>query len=203
MAKNLYAVTHTTLVTAYSTAAVAAAAALEDGGVYRVVCTTNAWIRQGTSKLVTCATQANTVDTDFITITVAGVPVVYEFDKAGNGVTAGRVQVNISADTTAATVAARLRTAILANQTALTVTDPTNGTLIIDLPGSRSLTVTESVAHASFTVGTGVMQATAGAGSMLLIANIPVDLQGQLGGQLGVIRATADGSSVTTRMKAE
>ncbi len=108
------------------------------------------------SGLITCATKANLVDTDYMTIGDGiNVAKVYEFDTAGNGVTTGRVQVNVSTDTTAAQVAARLRTAILANQPALSVTDNADGTLTVthNWPGTGgNVTMTENVTHASFTV---------------------------------------------------
>lgn len=80
---------------------------------------------------------------------------VYEFDTAGDGVTAGRVLVDISGATTAAEVAAILRTAILANQPALSVTDNADGTLTIThrWPGTGgNVTMTETVTHAGHTV---------------------------------------------------
>ena len=105
---------------------------------------------------ITCATVANLADSDYMTIGDGiNPPVLYEFDVAGDGVTAGRVQVNVSADTTAAQVAARLRTAILANQPALSVTDNADGTLTVtsDIAGAHAnITITENVTHASFTV---------------------------------------------------
>jgi hypothetical protein len=179
---------------------VAAHTALAAAGDYQFASTTNCWIRQGTSKLVTCATKANMVDGETLVIVAGTSTKTYEFDVNGTGVTAGNVQVNISGATTAASVAVILRTAILANQTALTVTDPTNGTLIVDLPDSTSLTITDTVAHASFTIGTGIMQATAGTGSTFVPANYPVLLKGVLGGQLGVIQNAAGGTSSTTRV---
>jgi hypothetical protein len=172
-------------------------------GDYLLASSTNAYVRQGTALKITCATQANTDDNDNITITANGTAVIYEFDKAGDGVTAGRVQVNISADTTAATVAARLRTAILANQATLRVIDPTDGTLQVDLVDSRSLTITENVTHASFTVTAGVMQASGAAGSMLLPAGFPVLLKGAAGGQVGIIHDSADGVASVTRVQVE
>lgn len=117
------------------------------------------------SGLITCATVANLADTDYMTIgDGVSAPKLYEFDVAGNGVTAGRVQVNVSTDTTAAQVAARLRTAILANQPSLSVTDNANGTLTVTsllrgTPGN--VTMTENVTHASFTV-TGLSGGTLG-----------------------------------------
>lgn len=105
---------------------------------------------------ITCATQANTDDNDNVTIgDGVQAPKVYEFDKAGDGVTAGRVQVDISADTTAETVALRLKTAIEANQPLFTVT--TNGAGVVTLTHKiagtfANVTITEDVTHASFAV---------------------------------------------------
>lgn len=177
--------------------AAAAASALIDGIIYLFTSTTACWIRQGTSKLVTCIAKASMVDGETLTITVNGTAVVYEFDVNGTGVTAGRVQVNISdvGIATAANVAATLRTAIIANQTTIVVTDPANGTLFIDLPGSRGLTVVEAVADAGFTVGNGTVQATAGAGSMLVPAGVQVLIDGDHGGQVGVIQDVAGGKT--------
>ncbi len=79
---------------------------------------------------ITCTTKANYVDGETHTIGDGmSVAKVYEFDTNGGGVTAGRVQVNLNTDTTAAQVAARLRTAILANQPSIAVVDNGNGTL--------------------------------------------------------------------------
>ncbi len=104
---------------------------------------------------IVCATKANLVDTETLTIgDGVNPPVVYEFDVAGDGVTAGRVQVNVSTDTTATEVAARLETAIEANQPLLNVVN-TTGTLAITqkLAGTfANITITDTVAHASFTV---------------------------------------------------
>lgn len=102
--------------------------------------------------LITCVAFASLADTDFMTIADGHDPaVVYEFDTAGDGVTAGRVQVDVSGDTTAADVAATLHAAIVANQPALAAVDNADGT--VSLPsGDRVLTVTENVANAGFTV---------------------------------------------------
>lgn len=81
---------------------------------------------------ITCTTKANYVDGETHTIGDGmSIAKVYEFDVAGDGVTGGRVQVNISTDTTAAQVAARLRTAILANQPSLAVVDNADGSLAL------------------------------------------------------------------------
>lgn len=105
---------------------------------------------------ITCVAKASMVDTDFMTIGDGLTPAkVYEFDVAGNGVTGGRVQVNISTDTTAAQVAARLRTAILANQPALSVVDNADGTLSLQhnwLGSGGNVAMSENVANAGFLV---------------------------------------------------
>lgn len=105
---------------------------------------------------ITCVAKASLVDTDYITIGDGVTPAkLYEFDTAGDGVTAGRIQVDISTDTTAAQVAARLKTAIEANQPLFTVTDNADGTLTIThkIPGVvGNSTITENVANAGFLV---------------------------------------------------
>lgn len=108
------------------------------------------------SGLITCTTKANYVDTDYLTLGDGfTLPREFEFDTAGNGVTAGRVQVNISTDTTAAQVAARLRTAILATFAGLDVVDNGDGTLTLSnrWPGSGgNVAMSENVANAGHTV---------------------------------------------------
>ncbi len=167
---------------------------------YLFASSTNCWIRQGTGKLITCVAKASLVDTDFITVVLPMSTKVYEFDTAGNGVTTGRVQVNVSTDTTAAQVAARLRTALLANQTALEVTDNTDGTLTIMAP-DLIMTITETVANAGFLVAAATITATAADGSMFVPAQFSVAINGDHGPQVGVIRDTADGKASLTRCK--
>ncbi len=109
------------------------------------------------SPAITCLAKASYVDTDFMTIIDEyGLAKLFEFDTAGDGVTAGRIQVNISADTTAADVAARLVTAIVANCPWLTVLDNVDGT--IDLTHKRpgvagnEVIITDDVANAGHVV---------------------------------------------------
>jgi hypothetical protein len=166
--------------------------------LYLFTASTNCWIRQGTSKLLTCVAKASLADTDFITVALPTGTKVYEFDVAGNGVTAGRVQVNVSTDTTAATVAARLRTALLANQATLEVTDNTDGTLTIVAPDAV-MVLTETVANAGFTVAVAVVPTTAADGSMYVPAGFAVAVSGDQGPQLGVLRDAADGKASLTR----
>lgn len=104
--------------------------------------------------LITCVTNANMADTDFITIDTGISKKLYEYDKSANGVTAGRVSWTAGA-TSAADVAATLRTAILANQSELSVTDNLDGTLTLAhrWPGAGGInTITENVANAGFLV---------------------------------------------------
>lgn len=111
--------------------------------------------RQATAT-ITCTTKANYLDTDYMTIPDGiNVAKVYEFDTAGDGVTAGRIQVNISGATTAADVATILRTAILANQPAIAVVNAGSGVLNLthNWPGvGANNTITENVVNAGHTV---------------------------------------------------
>jgi hypothetical protein len=106
---------------------------------------------------VTCVAKASLVDTDYITIGDGVNPaVIYEFDVAGDGASvATRVAVDVSGATTAADVAALLKTAIEANQPLLTVVDAGSGVLNLthDLLGTLgNVTITENVADAGFLV---------------------------------------------------
>lgn len=187
--------------TAVGVAAAALGSSMATGIVSMFVSSTNCWIKQGTTKLVTCVAKANLAEGDYVTIAIDdGLTVAYEFDLAPNGVVAGRVVVDVSADTTAAEVAARLRTAILANQATLTVTDNVDGTLTITAP-NKIMTITETVVNAGFLVANAIVPAAAAAGSMYVPANVIITLDGKQGAQLGVIRATVDGSASLTKTK--
>lgn len=194
----IIAKTTTSLYSTVTATAAAIASTIADNVRYVFASSTNCFIKQGTSLLVTCMTEANATDGDYFTLTIDGAATIYEFDKAGDGVTSGRVQVNISADTTAATVAARLRTTILANQTQLSVTDNTDGTLTVVAPELR-MTSSENVSHASFTIANAVCAPTAASGSMYVPAGLQVFLDGRSGPQVGVLRDTADGKATLTR----
>lgn len=78
---------------------------------------------------LTADTNANMADGDTVTLNSGISKKTYEYDKSANGVTAGNV--SVTAGTTAATVAANFRTAILASQPELSVTDNSDGTLTI------------------------------------------------------------------------
>ncbi len=105
---------------------------------------------------ITCTTKANYIDTDYMTIPDALLGTkVYEFDTAGDGASGGRIAVNISGATTAANVAAILKTAIEANQGTLVVTDAGSGVLTLahKIAGViGNVTITENVANAGHTV---------------------------------------------------
>lgn len=196
-------ITSTSKEVAYSTTAVDLAATMGTTGVpgaevWAFAATTAAWVKQGTCKLVTCPAKASLVDTDFFTVTVDGAAVIYEFDTSGNGATTGRIAVNVSTDTTAAQVAARLRTALLANQATLAVTDNTDGTLTIFLAGAL-MAITENVANAGFTIASASPTASIGNGSAFIPASTPALFDGTQGPQLGVIRDAADGKASLTK----
>lgn len=107
--------------------------------------------------LITCTTKANyrAANADNMTISDGINPTVtYYFDTAGAGGGTG-VQVNISTDTTAPQVAARLRTTILASQPGLGVTDNADGTLTVvhQWPGpGGNVAMVSNVANAGHTV---------------------------------------------------
>lgn len=105
---------------------------------------------------ITCVAKANLVDGETITIGDGfRPPVVYELDVAGDGVAGDSVQVDVSGATTAAEVAAIMKTAIEANQPLLTVTDNTDGTLALahQLAGVvGNVTITYTVDDAGFAV---------------------------------------------------
>ncbi len=182
------------------TATVAGLGAMAVTQSYLFTSSTNCWIRQGTAKLFTCVAKASMADADFMTVVLAAGTSVYEFDVAGDGVTTGRVRVNISTDTTAAQVATRLRTALLAAQTQLEVTDNTDGTLTVVAP-DLVMTASEHVANAGFTITAATVTATAADGSMFTPAGFSVVVNGDQGPQLGVIRDTVDGKSSITHIR--
>lgn len=91
------------------------------------------------------------VDGETFTITDGfGSTKIYEIDKAGDGVVGGHVQVNISTDTTAADVGARITTAITSNQPNLSVSGTTVLTITRALSSSTQMTASETVADAGF-----------------------------------------------------
>lgn len=107
---------------------------------------------------ITTVAVANLVDTEIVTISDGQVAKVFEFDVNGTGVTAGRVQVNVSTDTTAAHVRDRFITAINATTSgAWTITAAIGAADGIALknttPGTAgNVTITEGVADAGFAV---------------------------------------------------
>ncbi len=138
-------------------------------------------------------------DGDYITITVNGTAVVYEYDKSSNGVTSGRTSWAAGAST-AAQVAATLATAIGTAQPMLTVTDNVDGTLLVVAVG-LIMTITETIVHAGGTITAAVVTTTAADLNQFVPALYPVMLSGDYGPQLGVLRNTADGVATLTPVK--
>jgi hypothetical protein len=171
--------------------------------LYEFVSSTACWIKQGAAYLITCVAKADLVDTDYLTITIDGNPRTFAFDTEGDGVLSTQVQVDVSTDTTDAEVAARLRTAILAQFTssALTVTDNLDGTLTVVMLGAQ-VAMSESVANAGFLAAASTaLAATAGTGSHYTPANLPRYIDGKHGQTLSVIRHSADGNASLTRLR--
>lgn len=137
---------------------------------------------------ITCVANASMADGDYITIGDGVVAAkLYEYDKAADGVTAGRVNWAVAGGAgAAADVAATLKTAIEANQPLITVVDAGSGVLTLThkLPGTPfNSTITENVANAGFTVSgftggdTGGYQAvknTYDAGSCVVLKHAPI-----------------------------
>lgn len=189
------------LLTNTSDSAAVGASAAAIGGLldsrlyYRFMTSANCWIRQGTSRLLTCVAKANLVDGETVTIANSRSTVVYEFDVTGNGVATGNVQVDVSTDTTNAQVATRLRTAILASQSYLEVTDNANGTLTVVAP-DLVMTITDTVANGTFANAAATMTVSAADKSVFIPANAPdVILYGHNGPNVAIIQ---DGASTGT-----
>lgn len=189
----------TSLEVAVGASSVAFASTMVAKEYWMFVSSTACWVKQASpTGTITAVAKASLVDTDFMTIDDGiNAAVVYEFDVAGNGVTGGRVQVNVSTDTTAAQVAARLKTAINTAQPYITVVDNLNGTLTLSST-SRNMILTETVANAGFTVTYGPI-ATAGAGSMYVPAGVVLVLDGRVGSDLAVIQDATGGKASLTR----
>lgn len=181
------------------TASIGSLTGMLAGQLYLFVSSTNCWIKQGTTKLVTCATNANMADGDKLTIAVSnGDSVTYEYDKSANGVASTSTSWAAGAGTAAQT-AATLATAIGIAQPTLVVTDNADGTLTITVKDKHA-TFTEEVTHASFTVADAHPPAAAADGSMFVPAATQILIDGDNGPQLGVLRNTADGHASLTRV---
>jgi hypothetical protein len=118
---------------------------------------------------ITCVAKANLIDGETVTIgdgTQAAT--VFEFDVAGNGVGGTNVQVNVSTDTTAIQVAARLHTAINGVVAGLLVVSTAvgDGTLTLANEGhgeAGNVTITDTVFDPNF-AHTGMAGGDEGAG---------------------------------------
>ncbi len=185
---------------AVASAPFATLTALVPNIIYMFASSTACWLRQGSAWLVTCVSKANSAAGDYFTITLDGTAVLYGLDVAGTGVPAGRTQIDISGATTAASVATLVRTAILATQATLSVTDNGDGTLTIVKSGSI-VTVTENVVNAGFLAATTTLVASAADGNMFAPANLPFLLDGRYGAKVSVIRDAADGKASLTPVR--
>jgi Pyruvate/2-oxoacid:ferredoxin oxidoreductase gamma subunit len=175
--------------------------------LYRFSSSTACWIKQGKALLLTAVTKANFADTDYFTLAVDGITKVFEIDKAGDGLTAagvnaGRIAIDISADTTAAQCATRIRTALLAAFTSyLSITDNADGTLTL-LATRQMSAPADNVANAGFSIAAStLLAASAASGSMFVAAGEVIMLDGRDGQTLSVIRDTADGKASLTPLR--
>ena len=104
---------------------------------------------------ITSVSKGELADSDFLTISDGINPSkIYEFDTDGI-VTDGRIRVDISADTTAAQTAERLRSAIVANQPIFSAVSDGSGkiTLTHNLGGPAfNVAITKNVSSAGFNV---------------------------------------------------
>lgn len=128
--------------------------------------------------LVTCVTNANMADSDYITVGDGINPaILFEYDKSANGVTSGRTAVT-AGSSTAIDVAAAFVAAINTAMPALLAAAVGDGTFTIAhrWPGAGgNITITENVANAGFLVsgltgGTNTGNVTATTVSKLLTA---------------------------------
>ncbi|HAM57989.1 MAG TPA: hypothetical protein DCQ64_22275 [Candidatus Rokubacteria bacterium] len=107
---------------------------------------------------ITCVAKADLIDAETITISDGtNTPTVFEFDVNGTGVTAGRVQVDVSGATTAADVGTILHTAINGVTTTLLVVSVDNLDGTLDLTNASTgaagnVVITETVVAAGFLV---------------------------------------------------
>jgi hypothetical protein len=115
---------------------------------------------------ITCIAKANLVDGETVTISDGATAYIFEFDVAGDGVASGHVQVNVSTDTTAIQVAARLDTAIDGTAIGVTSTVVGDGTLTLanDAYGEvANVPITDTVFDPNF-AHTGMSGGDAGEG---------------------------------------
>lgn len=174
------------------------AAAMTAGQFWQFTSNTNCWVKQASpTGLITCVANASMADSDFMTINDGiNAAVLYEYDKAGDGVTGGRTAWAVG--TTALTVATNLAAAIRVAQPYITVIDNHDGTLSLSSV-TRNITLTENVANAGFTATYGPI-ATAATGSMFVAAGVSVYFDGRLGSDVSVLRDTADGKATLTHV---
>jgi hypothetical protein len=115
---------------------------------------------------ITCVAKANLIDGETLIISDGTTAYVFEFDVAGDGVAGTNVQVNVSTDTSAIQVAARLNTAINGTAIGVTSTAVGDGTLALanDAYGeAANVAITDTVFDPNF-AHTGMAGGDAGLG---------------------------------------
>ncbi len=118
----------------------------------------------GATTTITCVANASMVDTDFFALNDGQRIVTYEYDKAGDGVTAGRAAWAVAGGAAGAIQAAgTLKTAIEANQPLFTVLDNADGTLTLT---NKSTGVVGNVTQAADNVANAGFTLTASAGGL-------------------------------------
>jgi hypothetical protein len=164
--------------------------------IYRYCCSVDSWIKQANpTATVTVGAKVAFTDGDLLAITLGPTTVTYEFDVANDGVAPGNVLVDIHAATTAASVAAKLVAAIIANQSGLNVTDNHDGTILLS-PVNKTLAWSFTVTVAASEVAvTQTPVATAGAQSYFCPAKKVVYLDGSYGTHLSVLRDSSSGKA--------
>lgn len=116
-------------------------------------------VKNNATGTITFVSVANHVDAETVVVSDGINAVTFEIDKAGDGVTAGRVQVDISTDTTNAEVATRFGTALQSkiNDGTLRVTYSVASEVVTIKNNNRNgttgnVTITETVANGTFAV---------------------------------------------------
>ena len=147
---------------------------------------------------ITTVAVANLVDTETFTLDDGLTPKVFEIDKAGDGVTAGRVQVNVSTDTTAGDVRDRIITAI--NASGLTMTASIGGAAVVALINTvvgtaGNTTSAETVADAGFVV-TNMTGAVAGVVLRSAVAGVEIGDSADL-----VVASTAGSGTMSAAVR--
>lgn len=189
--------TSTSLEVAVGGSQVGFASAMALGDLWMLVSNTACWVKQGSpTATIVCDTNANMADGDTVTINDGiNAAVVYEYDKASNGVAGGHVV--WAAGTTAASVATNLAAAINGTKPNTSVVATAVGSTVTVTSTMGNLTTTKTSTSGMTVAFT--PQASAGAGSMFVPANVVVILGGQAGTDASIIQDAAGGKASLTR----